>query len=187
MSTRVPDKTAARQSARERRKVCAQDATPIAALPVVLNQSPIAAYWPIGTEVDIRPLLHRLHAEGRELCLPVVTRKAAPLTFRRWTPDTVLRMDLAGVPAPLDGDVMVPKLILLPLLAFTARGDRLGYGGGYYDRTIQALRGAAPRRTTDVFACGVAYAGQEVAQIPTDPHDARLDGILTPDGYRTFT
>jgi len=187
MSTRAPDKTAARQSARARRKICAQDATPIATLPVALNQSPIAAYWPIGTEVDIRPLLQRLHAEGRELCLPAVTRKAAPLTFRRWTPNTVLRMDHVGVPAPLDGDVMVPKLILLPLLAFTARGDRLGYGGGYYDRTIQALREAAPRRTTHVFACGVAYAGQEVSQIPTDPHDARLDGILTQDGYRTFT
>jgi len=85
-----------------------------------------------------------------------------------------------------NGLKIAPTLILLPLLAFTPRGDRLGYGGGYYDRTLANLR-AKTRAEGEIFACGVAYAGQEVDTLPTDDHDERLDGILTEDGFRRFT
>lgn len=155
---------------------------PLTDLPIELDHTVIAGYWPIGSELDVRPLLHALCAGGRDICLPVVTRKDAPLSFRRWRPDCVMAPDAQGVPAPLAGEVMRPTLILVPLLAFTPNGARLGYGGGYYDRTLAALRSSG-----DVFACGVAYAGQEVRALPTDAHDAPLNGILTPDGFRTFT
>jgi len=125
--------------------------------------------------------MHGLHAQGRDLCLPVVTRIHAPLGFRRWTPQAELTPDAQGVPAPLSGGRLTPQLVFVPLLAFTADGARLGYGGGYYDRTLAQLR-----RSGEVFACGVAYAGQEVASLPIDPHDQPLDAILTPDGYRKF-
>ena len=79
------------------------------------------------------------------------------------------------------GKSITPQLIFVPLLAFTANGERLGYGGGYYDRTLASLR-----QKNEVFACGVAYAGQEVESLPTDAHDAKLDGILTEDGFKAF-
>jgi len=93
-----------------------------------------------------------------------------------------METDRYGVAFPAHGTALTPSLILVPLLAFTKRGERLGYGGGYYDRTLQALRSKG-----EVFACGVAYAGQEVESLPTDVHDERLDGILTETGFKAFT
>lgn len=92
-----------------------------------------------------------------------------------------MRTDRYGVSYPAKGETLTPQVVLVPLLAFTAAGQRLGYGGGYYDRTLSGLRSQG-----DVFACGVAYAGQEVADLPTDKHDADLDGILTEKEFRTF-
>ena len=89
--------------------------------------------------------------------------------------------DRYGVSFPAAGQTLTPQFILVPLLAFTPNGDRLGYGGGYYDRTLAALRSDGA-----VFACGVAFAGQEVAELPTDAHDAKLDGILTETGFKAF-
>jgi len=93
-----------------------------------------------------------------------------------------MKKDRYGIAYPTRGKPIAPQLIFVPLLAFTARGERLGYGGGYYDRTLETLR-----QKSEVFACGVAYAGQEVESLPTDMHDAKLDGILTEDGFKAFT
>lgn len=135
---------------------------------------PVAAYWPMGSEADPRPALAALHARGRMLCLPVVARRAAPLLFRRWTPDTPLVPGGFGVLVPADDDRVVPRALVVPLLAFDRTGCRLGYGGGYYDRTLAALRAAGP-----VLAVGLAFAAQEVPEVPCTVDDQRLDIIVT--------
>lgn len=89
--------------------------------------------------------------------------------------------DQYGVSYPVQGEPLTPQLILVPLLAFTSQGERLGYGGGFYDRTLSQARA-----TSEVFACGVAYAGQETPKLPTDEYDQRLDGMLTELDFRTF-
>ena len=151
-------------------------------LPELGSFSPIVAgYAPIGTEIDIWPLLKFLHEAGQSTALPVIAAPDHPLIFREWTPLTQMEKDAYGVEYPSSGSKLTPELIFVPLLAFTSKGERLGYGGGFYDRTLDTLR--AER---EVFACGVAYAGQEVEELPTDAHDAKLDGILTEDGFRTF-
>lgn len=150
--------------------------------PAALNQQCIAGFAPIGDEIDIWPLLKSLNAAGRRVALPVVVAPEAPLDFRQWQPGCELETDRYGISFPKYGEKLSPTLLLIPLLAFTPTGDRLGYGGGYYDRTLAALRSQA-----DVFACGVAYAGQEVENLPTGEFDARLDAILTEQEYRTFT
>ena len=139
----------------------------------------VAVYRAIGSELDVEALSRALIEAGRELCLPVVIERDAPMIFRRWSPGEPLELDEAGVPAPFPlAEVVDPHLILAPLLAFDARGGRLGQGGGYYDRTFAAR--------PDVTRIGFAYAGQEVADLPAEPHDIRLHGVLTETGYRPF-
>ncbi|MEP3654307.1 MAG: 5-formyltetrahydrofolate cyclo-ligase [Litorimonas sp.] len=141
----------------------------------------IAGYAPINHEIDVWPLLTNLQENGSRIVLPVIMGIEKPLVFREWTPKSEMEVDRYGVSYPASGETLIPQLILLPLLGFTQTGDRLGYGGGYYDRTLDSLR-----REGEVFACGVAYAGQEVRDLPTDAHDAKLDGILTENGFRAF-
>jgi 5-formyltetrahydrofolate cyclo-ligase len=139
----------------------------------------VAVYRAIGSELDAEALAMALVRAGRALCLPVVIERNAPMIFRRWSPGEPLELDEAGVPAPLPlAAIVEPDLILAPLLAFDARGGRLGQGGGYYDRTF-AARPAVAR-------VGFAYAGQEVDDLPLGPHDIRLHGVLTETGYRRF-
>ena len=139
-----------------------------------------ALYHPTGAELDPTQLARRLEAEGVAIALPVVLEAGAPLAFRLHTGE--LAPDIAGMPAPgPQARAVRPDLIVTPLLAFDAPGARLGQGGGYYDRTLEALRAAGP-----VFALGLAYAGQEVDALPTDAYDQRLDGVLTEAGLRLF-
>ena len=126
----------------------------------------------MGSEIDIRPLLHEL-ANRIIVALPVTPARGHALSFRRWSPGDPLVPGRFGTVESL-GDVVVPGVLLVPLLAWDQRGNRLGYGAGYYDRTIAAL---APIRTI-----GCAFAAQEVDIVPTDPHDARLDAIATERG-----
>ena len=102
----------------------------------------------------------------------------SPLTFRAWTPGETLARGSFGVHEPTEGEIVTPDLILVPLLAFDRRGHRLGYGQGHFDRTLEALRNKGK-----VAAVGLAFAGQELPEIPTEPHDQALDAILTEKEY----
>jgi 5-formyltetrahydrofolate cyclo-ligase len=133
----------------------------------------VAGYWPIRDEIDIRPLLLELHRRGHAIGLPVTPPRGYPLDFRRWTPGAAMMPGRFGTVHP-DGEPLVPGLVLVPLLAFDRRCFRLGYGGGYYDRTLAALPGAT--------AIGCAYALQEVKDVPVEPHDIRLHAIATERG-----
>jgi 5-formyltetrahydrofolate cyclo-ligase len=139
----------------------------------------VAVYRAVGAELDPEPLATALERAGRSLCLPVALERDAALTFRRWTPGNPLEMDVAGCPAPLPlAETVTPDVIMTPLLAFDAEGGRLGQGGGYYDRTFAALPKA--------IRIGLAYAGQAVSLLPSEPHDFGLDGVLTEIGYSEF-
>ncbi|MBI5162816.1 MAG: 5-formyltetrahydrofolate cyclo-ligase [Magnetospirillum sp.] len=138
----------------------------------------VAGYWPMGDEIDPRPLLTRLAALGMRLALPVVVARGQPLAFRAWRPDDVLEPGPHGTRHPAAAAPAVePAVILLPLLAFDRRGFRLGYGGGYYDRTLDRL--PPPPQVRPV---GLAFAAQEVAAVPHDGHDRRLDAVVTEAG-----
>lgn len=178
-------KAALRAALRQRRAALSPDqrsdaAARLAGLPLdalPLPAGPVAGYWPLGDEMDPQPLLHRLAAEwGREVALPVTGPAGTPLVFRRWAPGMALVAGRFGVlTPPAEQPEIIPRVVLLPLLAFDRRGGRLGYGGGYYDRTLAALRagGAA------VLAVGLAFAVQEVAAVPAGPYDHPLDWLLT--------
>jgi 5-formyltetrahydrofolate cyclo-ligase len=138
----------------------------------------IAGFWPNRNEIDCRTLLAHLHARGHDLLLPVVVARDQPLIFRRWAPgDALERGNGAHVPLP-SAAIAEPDFLIVPLTAFDRSGYRLGQGAGYYDRTLAGLR--ARRR---IMAVGVAFAVQEVARVPFDLHDERLDGVLTEAGY----
>ncbi|HEX3574331.1 MAG TPA: 5-formyltetrahydrofolate cyclo-ligase [Rhodopila sp.] len=133
----------------------------------------VAGFWPMGEEIDLRPLLHALHERGNRVALPVTPRRGEPLTFRGWKPGDVLVPERFGTMRPI-GDVLVPDMLLIPLLAFDAAGGRLGYGGGFYDRTLPAL----PNR----LRLGCAFAAQQVDAVPVGPYDIRLDAVATESG-----
>ncbi len=133
----------------------------------------VAGVWPLAGEIDLRPLLHALHERGIGVALPETTPRGNPLIFRHWQPDSAMLPEKFGTFRP-DGAVVHPDLFLVPLLAFDRSGRRLGYGGGYYDRTLPLYPGRP--------AWGFAYASQEVAKLPLEPHDHPLDAIITEAG-----
>lgn len=138
----------------------------------------IAGYWPIGDELDVRPLLAALSQRGLITALPVVVAPHHPLEFRVWAPGQMVEAGPHATRHPsAEAAAVDPDCLLIPLLAFDDQGHRLGYGGGYYDRTLQALR---MRRPT--LAIGVAYAAQRLAVVPSDDNDQILDYILTEQG-----
>lgn len=140
----------------------------------------VAGYWPIGDEMDIRPSLERMAEAGQNLALAASAGQYAPLVFRRWRPGDELMDGPYGTKDPLPGAQAVrPSTVLLPLLAFDKAGGRLGYGGGYYDRTLAALR-----KDGHITAIGIAYAGQEIDRVPMTALDQRLDLIATELGVR---
>ncbi len=130
-------------------------------------------YHPAGSELDPTPLRARLPVGA--VALPVAQARIGPLVFRLHTAGEALVPDALGIPSPGPAATTVaPDIIFAPMLAFDRRGGRLGQGGGHYDRTLQNLRRLKP-----VVVIGLAYAGQELPEIPMEPHDARLDAILT--------
>jgi 5-formyltetrahydrofolate cyclo-ligase len=140
----------------------------------------VSGFLPYQTEIDVRPLLARLAAVGLVTALPVVTGRGEPLTFRAWRPGEPMEPGAWNIPVPRGAAAEVaPDVLLVPMLAFDSGGYRLGYGGGFYDRTLERLR-----RDKPVIAVGIAYAGQEVHQVPRGPHDQPLDWILTEMGAR---
>ncbi len=133
----------------------------------------VAGYWPMQGEIDVRPLMLALAARGHFLVLPEVTPRGQALLFREWSPGDQLVPGRWNTMHP-QGAVKAPDVLLVPLLAFDKFKNRLGYGGGYYDRTLAGLPGA--------FALGCAFAGQEVASVPVDAHDRALDAVATEAG-----
>lgn len=144
--------------------------------------SRIAAFWPMQEEPELRPLLQQWAAdEELTLSLPVVTGSDAPLEFRLWTPDTPMHEGAYRILEPQAEQAEPPDLILVPTLGYTRQGDRVGYGKGYYDRTLAALKAAGHAYTS----IGVAWACGDLSGQPYAPaaHDMRLDAILTDKGW----
>lgn len=140
----------------------------------------VAGFWPIRDEIDCRPVLTDLLDRGQPVCLPVVTGPEQPLEFRLWQPAAPLYPSGFGTLAP---DALAPRvmpdIVIVPLLGFDRRGTRLGYGGGYYDRTIAALA----RRP---LLLGLAFACQQLPAIPRGAHDVPLDAVVTEAGITRF-
>lgn len=143
---------------------------------------PVAGYWPIGEEADVRPLMTDLSQRGHQVALPRVMGRTAPLRFLLWRPGDDLETRPHGVQEPMQDQPEVhPEVVLIPLLGFDSSGLRLGYGGGYFDRTLTALR-----KERIIEAVGIAYSDQEVDSLPAGDHDERLDWIVTETGCRRF-
>ena len=172
-------KAAARKLARAKRASFANIEAPVRLAEAMLAQHAppkgaiIAGYWPMGDEMDPRPLMLALASRGHAIALPVTPPRGQPLAFRAWAPGAALRPGPMGTSEPAEGAALRPDILLVPLLAFDRAGRRLGYGGGYYDRTLAALPGAK--------AIGIAYAGQQMAEVPAGPQDMRLPLIATED------
>jgi 5-formyltetrahydrofolate cyclo-ligase len=142
---------------------------------VLPSQSTVATTKAFGDEIDPAALTESLRAMGHVLALPVVVGRGQPLLFRRYEAGDRLAKSAFGIEEPpASAPAVEPDVLLLPLLAFDRRGHRLGHGGGFYDRTIQQLR-----QRKNIVAIGLAYACQEVAEVPKTTHDARLDKIVT--------
>lgn len=138
----------------------------------------VSGFASLPDEFRVWPLLRRLHREGFRLALPVMQGKLKPLLFRAWAPGDAMDKAVWGIPEPkADKAVLEPDILLVPLLAFDLQGGRLGYGGGFYDRTLAALRA---RKL--VVAVGLAYDKQRVDAVPHLDYDQRLDWVLTPSG-----
>jgi 5,10-methenyltetrahydrofolate synthetase len=131
--------------------------------------------WPIKHEPDVRGIVELWQQAGTRASLPVVIAADSPLGFREWQTDTPLELDRYGIPTPTQGDWLLPEMILLPLNGFDAAGYRLGYGGGYFDRTLAAL---SPRP----LAIGVGFELNRVESIRPEAHDLALDWIVTENG-----
>jgi 5-formyltetrahydrofolate cyclo-ligase len=136
------------------------------------SRAVVSGFWPMQQEIDIRPLLHALHERGHPIALPVTPERGHPLSFRRWRPGDQLIPGPLGTrqPGP-EAEPLTPDWLLVPLLAFDRAGRRLGYGGGYYDRTLAGLPGAV--------SIGCGYAAQELDEVPAGPDDVRLTAIAT--------
>lgn len=188
MAFQALEKTRARNAAKMIRARVAQKA-PDAAVELLrhwpklpVNPGTVATFLPIQSEINTGPLSEALLDAGFQLALPCIKRAQHPLEFRRYCPGDKLRGGPYNTKEPLkSADIVNPDIVLLPMLAFSRNGYRLGYGGGFYDRTLQKLRSHK-----QIFACGLAYAAQEVPRVPTDQYDQKLDGVLTEREFRKF-
>ena len=158
-----------------------QDRAPlaIAALPFPIEAragfNVVSAFHPHQSEIDTRILLGRLAGEGWTTCLPIVLGKGLPLEFRRWLPGEALIKGVLGIERPPEtAPVVEPDVLIIPLLAFDRKGYRLGYGGGFYDRTLEKLR-----VQKNIVAIGVGYSAQQVDHVPSGAHDQPLEYMMT--------
>ena len=146
-------------------------AFPVAARPGTI----VSGFMPLKSEINPLPLMQALAGQGARLALPVIAGRGKPLVMRSWKFDEPLDRGQWGIREPkADAAEVEPDILLVPLLVFDRTGHRIGYGAGYYDLTIAALRGRKP-----IVAIGLAFAAQEVSAVPATPHDARLDLVLT--------
>ncbi len=138
----------------------------------------LSGYMPMRTEIDPLPAMA---AHQGPVGVPVIVGKGMALRFREWSPGAKMIEGSFKALIPEEGAWLEPQVLIVPLLSFDARGYRLGYGGGFYDRTLEGLRAKGP-----VLAVGFAFAAQEVAEVPTEPTDQRLDAVVTETGVRLF-
>jgi 5-formyltetrahydrofolate cyclo-ligase len=184
-----PEKQALREEARARRASLRQSqpdfAPQIARFAdevAAFNAGAIGGYLPLRDEADPQRLMERLTKLGRIVAVPCVAGRRRPLVFHRWSPGEPTILNAYGILEPAErAEAIVPATVLVPLLAFDSSGHRLGYGGGYYDRTLERLR-----HDGDVIAIGIAYGAQELHELPRATHDHALDLILTEHGLRKF-
>ncbi|MFN3955415.1 MAG: 5-formyltetrahydrofolate cyclo-ligase [Pararhodobacter sp.] len=141
--------------------------------------APLAGYMAMRTEIDPLPVME---AHTGPVGVPVIRGAGRALAFHLWQPGCALIEGPFGARIPAQGQVMVPRVLIVPMVGFDPRGYRLGYGGGFYDRTLAALRAVG-----DVLALGFAYGAQELPQVPVDVFDQRLDGVVTEAGLRWFS
>ncbi|MGL5011747.1 MAG: 5-formyltetrahydrofolate cyclo-ligase [Paracoccaceae bacterium] len=180
----VPDlKAEARRAAFAARKAAfaagqGQAAELLADVLAAYRGAVLAGYMPMRTEIDP---LSAMAAHVGPVGVPVILGAATPLQFREWSPGCAMVEGAFKALIPVEGAVVVPEVLIVPLLAFDARGYRLGYGGGFYDRTLEGLRARGR-----AVAVGFAFAAQEVAEVPIDGTDQRLDMIVTEAGVRRF-
>ncbi|MDK9696619.1 MAG: 5-formyltetrahydrofolate cyclo-ligase [Siculibacillus sp.] len=138
----------------------------------------VSGFWPIRGEIDPRPAMARLAVRGHPLALPALLADRSAMVFRRWTAGDRLVPAAFGLSEPAaEAEEVDPTVLLMPLAAFDRRGGRIGYGGGWYDRVLARLERSRP-----VLKIGLGFAAQEVARVPEEAHDRRLDLILTEDG-----
>lgn len=171
-------KAAARKAAFARRKLAreADNGAGAGLLSSVLagfRGVPLAGYMPIRTEISPLPAMEEAAAHG-PVGVPVIEAAGQPLSFHSWTPGTAMEPGAFGALIPASGAALTPQILIVPLVAFTRQGDRLGYGGGFYDRTLEKLRRAGP-----AMAIGFAYGAQEATDLPMEPTDQPLDMIVT--------
>lgn len=132
----------------------------------------LSFYWPMKGELDLRPLAARLHTRGTRLALPVVVERQRPMVFRPWAPGAPMTRGVWNIPVPATEETTIPDVALAPLVGFTDDCYRLGYGGGYFDRTLAALESC-------LLAIGVGLEMQRIETIHPQPHDVRLDAVIT--------
>jgi 5-formyltetrahydrofolate cyclo-ligase len=183
-----PSSLAGQKAALRRAALARRDALPaaerqaaaeaIAARPFPLALKPgvvVSGFMPLKSEINPLPLMRKLAGGGASLALPAVAGRGKPLIMRAYAIGEPLAAGVWGIREPkADAPAVEPDILLVPLLAFDRKGNRIGYGAGYYDMTINRLRGLKT-----VVAVGIAYAAQEVSEVPATPRDARLDLVLT--------
>ena len=141
----------------------------------------IAAYMPIRTEVSPLATMTILHGQEKRICVPVIQGDGMALRFQEWTPDAEMVDGPFGASVPLRGEFLQPDVLIMPLLSFDRKGYRLGYGGGFYDRSFEQLSALKP-----VIGVGFAYSAQEVKRVPTEPTDYKLNAIVTETAVLRF-
>jgi 5-formyltetrahydrofolate cyclo-ligase len=184
MTPSVDDaKAAIRREAKARRDALPPDVRAAAAQAIAARPFPVAVtpgaivsgFMPMKSEINPVPLMRTLADAGAQLALPAIAGRGQPLAMRAYAFGQPLAAGVWGIREPMpDAPEVLPDIVLVPLLAFARSGHRIGYGAGYYDMTITALRAGKT-----VLAVGVAFAAQEIASVPTTPRDARLDLVLT--------
>jgi 5-formyltetrahydrofolate cyclo-ligase len=139
----------------------------------------VSVYWPIRGEPDLRPWMHTLSQAGVRVALPVAVALAQPLIFREWRPKARLARGLWKIPYPADGELIVPHVVIAPVVGFDRECYRLGYGGGFFDRTLAQLQPKA-------LAIGVGYPSAELRTIFPQPHDIPMDWVVAGSGTLQF-
>lgn len=172
---------AARKSAHGQGLDQAANAALLKAAEALPNAQVIAGYMPIRTEVSPLATMAALSDAGKRICVPVITGEQQPLEFHEWTPTSDMVDGPFGAMVPRSGERLIPDVLIMPLVAFDKTGTRLGYGGGFYDRSLAQI--AAKKQ---VRAVGFAYAAQELDVLPKEPTDWPLDAIVTEMGAVTF-